>query len=52
VGIGTISGLLVYIYGGNYLITKLNVSNKTLNKIIGGVFFLASAAQFWRMMVK
>jgi len=52
VGIGTISGLLVYIYGGNYLITKLNVSNKTLNKIIGVIFFLASAAQFWRMMVK
>lgn len=52
VGLGTITGLLTYIYGGNYLITKLNVSNRTLNIIMGAIFFIASIAQFWRMMVK
>ncbi len=51
-GLGTISGLLTYIYGGNYLITKMNVSNKILNLIMGAIFFIASTAQFWRMMVK
>ena len=51
-GLGTISGLLTYIYGGNYLITKMNVSNKILNIVMGAIFFIASTAQFWRMMVK
>jgi len=52
VGMGTITGLLAYIFGGNYLITKLNVSNKSLNKIMGGIFFVASMAQLWRMLIK
>lgn len=52
VGLGTITGLLTYIYGGNYLVTKLNVSTKTLNIIMGVVFFMASIAQFWKMMVQ
>ena len=52
VGLGTITGLLAYIHGGNYLITKLNVSNKTLNLIMGVIFFIASLAQFWRMILK
>lgn len=51
-GLGTISGLLTYIYVGNYLITKMNVSNKILNLVMGAIFFIASTAQFWRMMVK
>ena len=51
-GLGTITGLLAYIHGGNYLVTKLNVSNKTLNIIMGVIFFIASIAQFWRMVMK
>ena len=51
-GLGTISGLLTYIYGGNYLITKLKVSNKALNIVMGVVFFIASSAQLWRMLTK
>jgi len=50
-GIGTMSGLAVYMYGGNYLVTKLNVSNKTLNKIMGGIFIFAGAVQLYRMVV-
>jgi len=49
-GIGTISGLALYMYGGNYLITKMNASTKTMNKIMGVIFFIAGIAQLWRML--
>ena len=49
-GLGTIGGLIVYTYGGNWLITKMNTSNKTLNKIMGVIFIIAALAQFYRMM--
>ncbi|MBS1579138.1 MAG: LysE family transporter [Bacteroidetes bacterium] len=49
-GAGTISGLALYMYGGNYLITKMNASTKTMNKIMGIIFFIAGIAQLWRML--
>jgi len=51
-GLGTIGGLLVYIYGGNYLITQKNVSNRKLNLIMGIIFLIAGIAQLWRMLDK
>jgi threonine/homoserine/homoserine lactone efflux protein len=48
-GTGTVSGLLAYTYGGNWLISKMNTSNKTLNKIMGAVFVLAALAQLYRL---
>ena len=51
-GIGTLAGLVVYMYGGNYLVTKMNMSNKTLNKVMGIIFFIAGLAQLWRMITK
>ena len=47
-GIGTFGGLLLYSYGGNWLVKKMNTSNKTLNKIMGVVFIIAALAQFYR----
>ena len=49
-GIGTVTGLMVYIYAGNYIVTKLNMSNKTLYKIMAIAFALASTAQIWKMV--
>lgn len=49
-GIGTIAGLAVYMYGGNWLITRLHTSNRTLNIIMGCIFFIAGIAQFYRMV--
>ena len=49
-GIGTVSGLAVYMYGGNWLITKMKTSNRTLNKIMGVVFVIAALAQLYRMV--
>ncbi|MBG9376642.1 LysE family transporter [Panacibacter sp. DH6] len=49
-GTGTISGLALYMYGGNWLITKMNTSTKTLNSIMGAIFVIAALAQLYRML--
>ncbi|HEY4154631.1 MAG TPA: LysE family transporter [Puia sp.] len=49
-GLGTVAGLALYMYGGNFLVTKMHTSNKTLNKIMGVVFIIAAIAQFYRLM--
>lgn len=51
-GTGTIAGLAVYIHGGNWLVNKLNTSNKTLNKIMGVIFILTALLQLWRIVYK
>lgn len=49
-GVGTITGLALYMYGGNWLITKMNTSNRTLNLVMGIIFFIAAIAQLYRMI--
>lgn len=49
-GMGTISGLAIYMYGGNWLITKMNTSNRTLNIVMSIIFFIAAIAQLYRML--
>ncbi|MGI8952624.1 MAG: LysE family transporter [Chitinophagaceae bacterium] len=49
-GLGTLSGLAVYMYGGNWLINKLKTSNKTLNKLMAVVFVIAAFIQLYRMI--
>jgi threonine/homoserine/homoserine lactone efflux protein len=48
-GIGTIGGLIIYMYGGNWLVTKMNTSNRSLNKVMGVVFMIAAIAQVYRI---
>ena len=49
-GTGTISGLAFYMYGGNWVVTKFNTSNKTLDIVMGIIFILAAAIQLYRMI--
>jgi threonine/homoserine/homoserine lactone efflux protein len=49
-GVGTITGLALYMYGGNWLITKMNASNRVLNFIMSIIFFIAAFAQLYRMI--
>jgi threonine/homoserine/homoserine lactone efflux protein len=49
-GLGTLGGLVLYLYGGNWLVTKMKTSNRTLNKMMGIVFFLAALAQLYRVL--
>lgn len=48
-GLGTIAGLTVYMYGGNWLIVKMKANTKILNIIMGVVFIIAALAQLYRI---
>ncbi len=47
--LGTICGLAVYMYGGNWLIVKMKANTKILNIIMGIVFIIAALAQLYRI---
>jgi threonine/homoserine/homoserine lactone efflux protein len=49
-GSGTVGGLAVYIYGGNWLVSKMKTSNRTLNILMGIIFILAAGLQLYRML--
>lgn len=49
-GAGTLSGLAVYIHGGNWLVSKMKTSNQTLNKVMGVIFMITALIQLWRML--
>ncbi|MCC6635212.1 MAG: LysE family transporter [Chitinophagaceae bacterium] len=51
-GLGTLAGIGVYIHGGNWAINKMKTSNKTLNLIMGVVFFITAIIQLYRMIYK
>jgi threonine/homoserine/homoserine lactone efflux protein len=49
-GFGTMGGLIVYMYGGNWLVMKMKTSNRTLNKIMGIIFIIAALVQSYRVL--
>jgi uncharacterized membrane protein YdjX (TVP38/TMEM64 family) len=49
-GLGTLGGLAVYMYGGNWLAGKSKTSNRTLNQVMGFVFVLAALIQLYRII--
>jgi threonine/homoserine/homoserine lactone efflux protein len=49
-GSGTLAGLAVYIHGGNWLVTRMNTSTKTLNKVMGIIFIITALIQLYRML--
>ena len=49
-GLGTISGLALYMYGGNWIITKMKAGTKIINIIMGVIFIIAALAQLYRML--
>lgn len=51
-GLGTLAGMGLYIYGGNYAIQKMKTSNKTLNIVMGIVFIITALIQLYRMVYK
>ena len=48
-GVGTISGLALYMYGGKILVEKIKDGTKKLNIIMGIIFIIAAIAQSFRM---
>lgn len=51
-GTGTLTGLAVYIHGGNWLVSKMKTTNQTLNKVMGVIFVITALIQLYRMLYK
>jgi threonine/homoserine/homoserine lactone efflux protein len=49
-GLGTLGGLALYIYGGNWMVRKMKTSNRTLNTLMGIVFVIAAMAQIYHVI--
>jgi len=51
IGLGTLLGNCVFIFGGKYIAEKLNANQNILNWVIGGIFALTSLIMFIRILL-
>ena len=51
IGLGTLTGNFVFIFGGKYIVEKLNANQNILNWVIGGIFALTAIIQFIRILL-
>jgi hypothetical protein len=52
IGIGTLLGNFVFIFGGKLIATKINANQSILNWVIGGIFALTAIIQLWKILKK
>jgi threonine/homoserine/homoserine lactone efflux protein len=52
IGLGTLIGNCIFIFGGRLMVDRLNTNQHLLNWIIGGIFALTALIQLWRMFKK
>ena len=52
IGIGTLLGTCVFIFGGHFIVDKLNANQHSLNYIIGSVFLFTAFIQVFKMVRK
>ncbi|MFT4092812.1 MAG: LysE family transporter [Niabella sp.] len=52
IGLGTLLGNCVFIFGGRLIAGKIQNNQSILNYIIGGVFVITALIQMWRMFIK
>jgi threonine/homoserine/homoserine lactone efflux protein len=52
IGIGTLIGNCIFIFGGRLMVDKLNANQHVLNWVIGGIFAVTALIQLWRMFRK
>lgn len=52
IGIGTLIGNCVFIFGGRLIASKISNNQHVLNWVIGGIFAITALIQIWRMFKK
>ncbi|MGJ7033809.1 LysE family translocator [Niabella hirudinis] len=52
IGLGTLMGNCVFIFGGRLIANKIQNNQSLMNYIIGGVFVVTALIQCWRMFIK
>ena len=50
IGLGTLAGNCVFIFGGKYIVDKISGSQQYLNWVIGGIFAFSAIVQLWRIL--
>jgi threonine/homoserine/homoserine lactone efflux protein len=50
IGLGTLMGNCVFIFGGKYIVEKLNANQNILNWVIGGIFALTAVIQLIKII--
>lgn len=50
IGLGTLMGNCVFIFGGKYIVEKLNTNQSVLNLVIGGIFAVTAVIQLIRIV--
>ena len=52
IGLGTLSGNCVFIFGGKWLVQRIANSQQYLNWVIGGIFAITAVIQLIKMLMK
>lgn len=52
IGLGTLIGNCVFIFGGRLVATKLQNSHQAINIVIGCIFLITAVIQIWKMVKK
>jgi hypothetical protein len=52
IGIGTLIGNMVFIFGGKLIANTINNNQHILNWVIGGIFALTALIQLWKIIKK
>lgn len=52
IGIGTLLGNCVFIFGGRLVASKIQSNQNILNWVIGSIFLITALIQVWRMFIK
>ena len=52
IGLGTLIGNCVFIFGGRLVADKLKNSHQLINWVIGGIFLVTAIIQVWKMLKK
>jgi threonine/homoserine/homoserine lactone efflux protein len=52
IGLGTFTGNAVFIFGGRFVVDKLNANQQMLNGAVGGIFAITAIIMLWKMLTK
>jgi len=52
IGVGTFTGNLVFIFGGRFVVDRLNTNEKVMHYVIGCIFVLTALIMCWRILKK
>lgn len=52
IGLGTFAGNMVFVFGGRFIVDRLNANEKVMHMVIGCIFVITAAIMVWRIYHK